>query len=179
MSRARLSVSRRTALGWLGGSVALSPLVIRGAVQAAPAVHAPKGADRGAPDIGGLFGGLAPGQLLSGFVVEAIQPPREGAAVVRLRSGDGHVFELEVLARDGGHALTPKPPAFTKLFSVYVKNGGDGWLPTVEAQGLCAMALSKVIADNEREPHLQGFLTYTERLEKHRASLLPGTPSLL
>lgn len=166
MSRNRFSVSRREAMGWFGGVLTLSPLIFRNGFGAA---------QNSAQQAEALFRPLQAGQRFEGFVIEAILPLKQGAASLRLRSDEGQAFELEVLARDTKNPLSPKPPGETKLFAVYLKNGGDGWLPTAEAQGLCAMALSELIAKNEKEPLLEGFLTHGERFEQHRASLLAPT----
>lgn len=172
MSRNR--VSRRKAMGVLSSGLALSPLIVKGALHGAQdaAANAPANAEE-------LFRPLKAGQSFCGFEIESFVPPRNGAAGLHLKSEDGHRFELEVLARDTQNILAPKPPGETKFFAVFVKNGGDGWLPTAEAQGLCAMALSELIAINEREPLLKGFLTHTERLERHRAELFSHITSAL
>jgi hypothetical protein len=53
-----------------------------------------------------------------------------------------------------------------------VKNGGDGYSPTAEEQGLAAMTLATVLRAHEARMPTEGFLTHAERISRHPQSLL-------
>ena len=56
-----------------------------------------------------------------------------------------------------------------------MSNGGDGRVPTVEEQGLAAMALVQIVERNEARVSTEGFLTQGERLDAHPVALLQHT----
>lgn len=150
------TVSRRMVVGMLGSGVALAP-------SFADAIAGPAKEAVGHT----LLAPLRPGDTIAGFTVTAISPIEEGAVTAVCSDGKGHRFMLEILARDAS-PLAPRPPAETSRFAVHVRNGGDGWAPTIEEQGLTAMALAKIIAANEGNVSVTGFLTHAERFAKHR-----------
>jgi hypothetical protein len=167
-------VSRRVVVGVVGAGVVVTPLA--GAAALAHASTQDK--NEPPPEIArerarALLQPLGPGSRLARWSVVAIHPLERGAVTIDVSGDDGHVFRLEVLARDPS-PMAPRGPGLTERFSVHVKNGGDGWLPTVEEQGLAAMTLASVISANEAHATLDGFLTYAERIDRHRESLLPA-----
>lgn len=163
------TVSRRFVVGALGSSVAIAPLLSPTlAVAAAPP---PSEVARE------LLAPLREGARLARWVVRRVAPLSQGAVTVTLAGEDGREFHVEILARDPS-PLALRPPAVTAKLALHVCNGGDGWLPTCEEQGLAAMALAEVIARNEQAigPSIEaaGFLTHAERIAQHGASLLPA-----
>ena len=92
-----------------------------------------------------------------------------GALRVDVREDDGHVFAVEILARD---AAASRPPAEVGELAIYVCNGGDGWAPTVEEQGLAAMTLAKLLEQHGETGRIEGLLTHAERVVAHRDVLL-------
>lgn len=163
------TVSRRFVVGVLGSSAAV-PLLTRAAVAGPRAGAA--AADRAARTEA-LIAPLGEGSRIARWTIRRVEPLARGAVTVTVAGEDGRAFRLEILARDPS-PLAPRPPGLTERFAVHVCNGGDGWLPTCEEQGLAAMALSQVIARNEAGLEPAGFLTYAERLDQHRTSLIPS-----
>jgi hypothetical protein len=162
------TVSRRMVVGLLGSGVVLAPAVTQalGSVTTDTASVHPASV---------LLAPLQKGERVAGFLVASISPLEEGAVTAVLRDDSGRAFKLEILARDAS-PLAPRPPAETSRFAVYVQNGGDGWVPTVEEQGLAAMALAKIVASNEATVDAQAFLTHAERFARHRESLVKKGP---
>lgn len=140
-------VSRRWFVGALGAGALATPL------RAAAHVAAPI-----------TPFALPPGTRIARWIVAAIEPLHRGAVGVVLHTVDDarHRFRLEILARDSS-PLAARPPAETQHFAVFVRNGGDGWSPTVEEQGLAAMALAAWIARRETAAAAAGFLTHAAR----------------
>src|SRR5262245_31248502 len=126
-------VSRRSFVGLLGSSAVAAPLVANALPSAAEAPATKNRVD--------LLHPLAPGDRFGRWMLVRTLPLDRGAVTAVARGDDGHEFRLEILARDAA-PLAPKPPAETERFAVYVRNGGDGWMPTVEEQGLAAMTLA-------------------------------------
>jgi hypothetical protein len=153
-------------VGYLGGGLCAVPLV--GSVLGAAADMATP-APVAAPH--GLLAPLAVGSRFARWTVASISPLERGAVTVGVRGDDGHAFRLEILARDTS-PLAPRAPGVTERFAVHVANGGDGWLPTVEEQGLAAMALASILARSEQAIDAAGFLTHAERIARHRDGLL-------
>ena len=58
-------------------------------------------------------------------------------------------------------------------------NGGDGWLPTKEEQGLAAMTLAQVLESNGKGARVAGLLTHSERVSEHHKALLEHGPRLV
>jgi len=155
-------VSRRKLIGALGGGVVAAPLLGRvggapGAAMAAPLTPA---------DAEKILRPLAVGSRLARWKLIAVET-HQGAITVTLRaeSYPENVFHLEILARDRA-ALAARPPAETEHFAVFVRNAGDGWLPTQEEQGLAAMTLAAVIAKNDAPALADGLLTHGERIAR-------------
>src|SRR5258706_8060676 len=121
------TISRRSAVGLLGAGGLAGALVD------------PMGsAAEGAPTDGGP---LQAGSKFGRWTIDAVHPVQNGALCIDVHGDDGHRFTLEVMARDAS-PLAGRPPAFTEALAIYVCNGGDGWLPTAEEQGLAAMTLA-------------------------------------
>ena len=163
-----IPVSRRNMVGILGAGAIAAPLVLSARAEANPE-------DERLRPLSALFTPLEPGARLARWTIVAIEPLRAGAVTVVARGEDGHDFRLEVMARDAA-PLAPKPPAETDRLAVYVRNGGDGWLPTVEEQGLAAMTLAQILRRNEASCSVSGLLTHAERIDKHEKRLLSQVP---
>lgn len=159
------TVSRRMIVGLLGSGVALAPAIGQAFAGGSPAA-AP---DR---DVGkDLVAPLGPGEKIARWKVEAIRPLAEGAVTVVVAGEDQRSFQLEILARDPS-PIAPRAPGETSRFAIYVRNGGDGFVPTDEEQGLAAMALAEIVRRNEAKVSAEGFLTHEGRFAKHRGSLV-------
>ena len=65
----------------------------------------------------------------------------------------------------------------TEGLAIYVSNGGDGWLPTEEEQGLAAMTLAHVLSTSGRGGAIDALLTQADRVVRHHATLLGEAPS--
>jgi hypothetical protein len=170
------NVSRRLFVGVLGSGVLAAPVVASALPRPAQDPPAPRDGDDGAEpatreNIARLLSPLTAGARLARWTVTQIDPLVNGCVTVKVRTDDGHTFDLELLARD--HALlAQRPPAETERHAVFVVNGGDGWSPTHEEQGLAAMTLAQIVARNEQEVRLAGFLTHAARLTQHAQALL-------
>lgn len=156
-------VSRRWVVGVLGAGALAMPL--RAAAGASDANALASARSR-------RFD-LVPGARLARWVIADVEPLHRGAVVVVLHAVDDerHRFRLEILARDPS-PLAARPPAETQRFAVFVCNGGDGWSPTIEEQGLAAMTLAARIAKSDALGDAEGFLTHADRIALHPASLL-------
>jgi hypothetical protein len=51
--------------------------------------------------------------------------------------------------------------------AVFVPNGGNGWMPTVEEQGLAAMTLAALLEKHGQTGPIEGLLTFAERVAAH------------
>lgn len=172
-------VSRRTVAIAIAGGAVLAPLASVGSIEPAAEEHDEGPAERT------LLSPLTEGARLLSWEILAIEPLEKGAVRVALRGESGATFGIEILARDGS-PLASRPPAQSERFALYVSNGGDGRSPTVEEQGLAAMALVQIVARNEAHVSTEGFLTHAERIAAHRVALLehgectnpnsPGSP---
>jgi hypothetical protein len=162
-------VSRRMVVGALAGGV-VGARVLSALSPAMPSSEVDERASPPVPERH-LLAPLAVGAHLLGWEVVAIDPVAMGTMRVQLRGENGVAFSVEVLARDTS-PLAQKPPAATERFAIYVNNGGDGRMPTVEEQGLAAMALAQVVAQNEAQVSAAGFLTHRGRIAAHPVALL-------
>jgi hypothetical protein len=164
-------------VGGLGGGVLAAP-VLASAVEQPARVSAERCTEPATREnIGKLLHPLVPGARLARWTIVQIDPIVNGTVAVKVRTDDQHTFDLEIMARDEG-AVAGRPPAETARHAIYVVNGGDGWAPTHEEQGLAAMTLAQIVAKNEREVRLAGFLTHAERIEHHADALLvPAVPA--
>lgn len=164
------SISRRSTLGLLGAGALAGALLAR-VENTAEAAEMVMGADE-------LLSPLKVGSAFARWTVAAIHPLADGAIVMTVRAQDGHEFNLEVLARDTS-AFAQRPPAETGELAIYVCNGGDGWLPTKEEQGLAAMTLAQVLESNGKGARVAGLLTHSERVSEHHKALLEHGPRLV
>jgi hypothetical protein len=158
-------------IGALGTGVMAVPLFTSGAVSIEPAVGPASPTVGPAESVGNpteLIAPLGAGSKLARWTIVEVQPLLHGALTLIVRGEGEHTFAIEVLARDHG-PLRIKPPAETQRFAVHVRNGGDGWQPTVEDQGLAAKTLAQIIAKNEATVDANGFLTHAERYARHAA----------
>src|SRR5262245_45406005 len=118
-------ITRRSLVGLVGASGLAGVVAARGRGEAAQA-----------PAIAASFP-LEVGMRFGRWTVSAVHPIEDGVLRVGVRDSEQREFVLEVLARDPS-PLAPQPPAVTEGLAIYVRNGGDGWLPTEEEQGLAA-----------------------------------------
>jgi hypothetical protein len=153
-------------VGLLGSGVALGPAVRR-AFAGEPSKEAESHVALLAP--------LGPGDKIGRWKVDSIRPLTEGAVTVAVSGEDRRAFQLEILARDAS-PLAPRAPSQTDRFAIYVRNGGDGFAPTDEEQGLAAMALAAIVRRNEASVSAEGFLTHEGRFALHRRSLVKKGP---
>lgn len=168
-------VSRRLVLGTLTtGVVGASLASASFATSADLALEGVSEVTAQGPREAALLAPLAAGSQILDWKVVAIEPLEMGAVRVQLAGESGVAFAVEVLARDGS-PLAAKPPARTEKFALHVSNGGDGRVPTIEDQGLAAMALAQIVARNEAAVSDEGFLTHGARIEAHRVAMLEHT----
>ena len=164
------TITRRSAVGLLGAAGFASALVSR-----ASSVPLPEGevAATNAEGQGLASGSQIPAALQAGApfgrwtVVEA-HPVERGVLRVDVRPSNesaDHVFSLEILARDP--APPSRPPAEVGALAIFVCNGGDGWLPTVEEQGLAAMTLASLLEKHGQTGPIEGLLTHADRVVAH------------
>jgi hypothetical protein len=163
-------VSRRTVAIALAGSAASAKLASALAPVGAPD-DIGETAGAGAQPGRTLLSPLAVGSRLLSWEIVAIDPIEMGAQRVHLRGDSGVTFGIEILARDRS-PLASQPPACTEHLALYVSNGGDGRMPTVEEQGLAAMALAQIVARNEAHVSTEGYLTHAGRIAEHPVALL-------
>jgi len=164
-------ISRRVLVGLLGSGVLAAPSIAQALGKVA---KTPSDAPSPSPcDPAKLLRPLAVGARFGRWTVKAIEPLQRGAVTVALASDDApeRVFHVEILTRDPS-PIAAHPPAETRSFALFVKNGGDGYAPTHENEGLCAMALAQIVAANEAEIDARGFLTHAERIALHREELV-------
>lgn len=90
----------------------------------------------------------APGASVGGSELIRAFVDARGVGVVTLRTAGASVYRVEVCQREGEDM---RPISATRHYALYLKNGGRGDLPTVEAQGLAVMALAVAIRANEGE----------------------------
>jgi hypothetical protein len=102
------------------------------------------------------------GSKIARWTIKSVRPVQQGALSVLVVDAEGHEFTLDVLARDL-NPLAPRAPAEADGVAIYVRNGGNGWLPTVEEQGLAAMTLATYLSA-KGHGSIPGLLTMSERL---------------
>ena len=173
------NVSRRLFVGVVGGGVLAAPVIASAGpapgAQSAPAPAAPRRDPKADERVAKLLHPLAAGSRLARWTIVQIDPVVNGAVTIKVRSDEGNTFDLDLLARDRS-PLAQRPPAETARHAIFVVNGGHGWAPTQEEQGLAAMALAQVVAKNERAAIVEGLLTHAERIQRHREALLVPAP---
>lgn len=169
------NVSRRLFVGVMGSGVIATPVVSSWTTTPAVATEHEAAHVAMRERITQLLRPLEAGARFAKWTVAQIDPVVDGAISVKIRSDEQHMFDLEILACDPS-ARAQKPPAQTAKFAIFVVNGGDGWSPTVEEQGLAAMTLAKIVEKNEAAVELPGLLTHAERLRHHAQALLIPAP---
>ncbi len=150
------TISRRSAMGLLGAGGLAGALV---------------GGARGEDAAAGVPALLREGAAFGRWSIARVHPVDRGGLRVDVRERDGKVFALEILARDPS-PIVAQPPALTKDLAIYVCNGGDGALPTVEEQGLAAMTLAHLLETRGQGGPIAGLMTHADRLVAHGDSLL-------
>jgi hypothetical protein len=157
-------LTRRSAMGLIGASGIATALVSQSAAAAPPAAALPPAP----PATNGVPAALRPGAPFGRWTVVEVHPVAQGALRVDVRPSnepEGHVFALEILARDPAPASLP--PATVGSLAVFVPNGGNGWLPTVEEQGLAAMTLAALLEKHGQTGPIEGLMTFAERVIAH------------
>lgn len=112
------------------------------------------------------FPALVPGMELGRWTLIRVHPMHLGAVPVILETETGQRYQIDVVARD---PAGPAGVADTERLSLFIVNSGteagdDGQRPTDEEQGLGAMALARVLAEQELP---EGLLTMRERQRSH------------
>lgn len=166
-------ISRRFVVTALGSGIALAPIIARAAVSQAssPVASGDAPASSNEPAIAvetALIAPLAVGSKAAGCTLIRIGELAHGAIGLVLTDRSGRDFGVEICARDPD---SPRSPAETDKFQLYVVNEGDGSLPTVEEHGLAAMAIASLIRKNEHAIEASGFLTLNERLARHASDI--------
>lgn len=156
------TISRRFAVGLLGAG-GLAGVLVGQAAAGNDAV-----AGQGEPT-------LRVGQKFGRWVISAVHPINDGALQVGVMGADEREFTLEILARDTS-VLASAPPASTEALAIYVRNGGDGWSPTAEEQGLAAMTLAHALTTSGQGGPIAGLLTHSDRVVRHQATLIGEVP---
>jgi len=164
-------VSRRFVVTALGSGIAVAPLVARAAVsKVAKPGDSEDASQQKPPSVGELL--VAPlkvGSQIAGCKLEQIGEFLQGAIGLILSDRSGQRFAIEICARD---AESPRSPAQTAKFQLYVANEGDGSVPTIEEHGLAAMHLALVIRENESAIDTSDFLSFRERLDLYAGDLV-------
>lgn len=114
---------------------------------------------------------LRAGERFGRWTVRSVSAVKAGAVRVGVAGADDREFVLEILARDAS-PLAPRPPASTDALAIFVRNGGDGWAPTIEDQGLAAMTLASALTARAQGGPIAGLLTHSERVVRHRDTLM-------
>ena len=149
-------ITRRSAMGLLG---------VGGLAGAFATTQGNVGERASTPLSGSVPAALRAGARFGRWVIAAVHPVERGALQVDVRESDGHEFALEILARDA--SSVSRPPAEVGALAIYVCNGGDGWLSTVEEQGLAAMTLAALLDKHGQTGPIAGLLTHGERVVAH------------
>lgn len=175
-------VSRRAILALLGvGAVGSSALGVALSDGGRPVANGPDAArdSHNAPATpSSALHPLREGSPFARWTVHQVGPLEAGAVAVTVRGENGDLFHLEVLAKDDTPGA-PRAPGESKFFAVYLRNGGDGELGTVEGHGLAAMTLATVIARNETAETAAGFLSLEQRMKRFPEVIgRPGTVTL-
>jgi hypothetical protein len=108
---------------------------------------------------------LRVGAAFGRWTIAAVHPIERGVLRVDVHDRQGHEFALELMARDP--SAGSRPPAEVGALAIYVCNGGDGWLPTVEEQGLAAMTLARLLEKHDQTGPIAGLLTHGQRVVAH------------
>jgi hypothetical protein len=112
-----------------------------------------------------LFGELRAGAQLDRWSIVDVERVAAGGIVVTMATQTGERFQVDVLKRDDA-ALGV---AQTRSLSLYLVNGGDGRLASVEEHGLGAMALGAWLDARETSgAEVPQLLTLRERAARRR-----------
>ncbi len=152
-----------TMLGAGSSPAAAAPADPAGTMGAAPS-SAPE-PPAPAPEPAQIPAALRPGAQFGRWTIATVRPVERGVLHLDVRDRQGHEFSLELMARDPSPAS--RPPAEIGALAIYVCNGGDGWLPTVEEQGLAAMTLARLLDKHEQTGPIAGLLTHAQRVVAH------------
>ena len=163
-----MKVSRRQCVALVGASAALVPTIAAAASvqRSATLVGEPETSPALVLSASSLLAPLAVGSHLGRWRVENMGRFHAGAVSVQLSNASGQRYFVDICARDYGMGA-PIPPARTDLCDLFVANEGSGHDPTIEDQGLAAMALAGVLRSNEHSADLRGLLTLRNRLANH------------
>lgn len=162
-------ISRRFVITALGSGIALAPVMARAAVSKVSGEPASGESGREAIALeASLITPLTVGSKVAGCTLVKIGALAQGAIGLVLTDRSGQQFGVEICARDEG---SPRSPAETAKFQLYVVNEGDGSLPTVEEHGIAAMTIASVIRKNEAAVETSSFLTLEERLARHGSEI--------
>lgn len=157
-------VTRRVALSALGAS--MTALTTASGAEASPSSASKPKLKR--PD--GAHPLLAPlnvGSRLGPWTVRRVDASEGEVLAVLFDDAQGATFQLDVCRRDDS-APAARAPGQSRHFSVFVANEGDGFTPTHEDHGLCAMALAEVISGNEVRVSPHTFSTLSQRTSARR-----------
>ncbi len=90
------------------------------------------------PEVLVFLGPLATGEPFAGWVIERIDPRRQGALALALRGPDQLAVEVELRPLD---ARSPLPPASSETLAVYIRSRGRGReTPAGAIAGVLALA---------------------------------------
>jgi hypothetical protein len=162
-------LTRRQMVGMVGAAAALASSGQAVAGQLARPARGPSAPP--APSGVSLVAPLALGSQLGAWRVVGIVGARAGAVTIGLESDATKRFFLDVCLRDDNG---PTPPARTTRCDIFVANEGNGAVPTVEDQGLAALAVAELVRANENGCDLSGLMTQRARLAAFGDSVLRG-----
>jgi hypothetical protein len=98
---------------------------------------------------------VAVGSIVVGARVTKSAVDARKVAVLTLIDDNNAPFFIELFRREAD-AEGRAPVATTRHYSLFLRNGGKGALPTVENQGLAVMAVADAVRKNETDaPSLQ------------------------
>ena len=164
-------LTRRQMVGMVGAAAAIASSGHAAAGQLARPARNESDSPAPVVSLTSLVAPLAAGSQLGAWRVVGIVGARAGAVTVGLETASATRFFLDVCLRDDSG---PTPPARTSRCDVFVANEGNGGLPTVEEQGLAAMAVAEVVRANENGCDLSGLMTHRARLAAFGDKVLRG-----
>jgi hypothetical protein len=164
-----MKVSRRQCVGWLGATVALAPVAVASVQNGETQSEVSDCCD--SLTAAALLSPLVVGSSIGRWQITALGALHAGAVSVQLSGLDGQLFHIDICARDDAPGA-PEPPAHTDHCDLFIANEGKGNDPTVEDQGLAAMALAEVIRTHENTTDLHGLMTLRARLDLHGANVV-------
>lgn len=81
----------------------------------------------------------------SSFTVVNLLVSKHNTGIVTLKDENNRSFQVDVCRRDGAEGGI----ATTQHYSLFIRNGGDGSIPTHETRGVAVMLLGDAIRKNE------------------------------